>query len=267
MLILDSPQPTIGANVTVALEDSTSADRGIGALKRWYRRQMFQPGPLGVFVNPFYITRKSLNWHIEQLAPQIGGRTLDVGCGRRPYRNLFSTQEYVGLEIDTPENRRTKQADVFYDGNRFPFDDGSFDSVVFFEVFEHVFNPDAFLDEVCRVLAPGGTVLATVPMVWDEHEQPFDYARYTSFGLTHCFQQHGLEVLEHRRSVDDIRVIFQLLNEYIYKKTATANPYVNVLTTTLLMAPVTLAGCLAGLVLPRNTDLFLDNVILARKTA
>ena len=44
-----------------------------------------------------------------------------------------------------------QNADFFYDGNKFPFDDNDFDSVVLNQVFEHVFNPDDFLEEVNRV--------------------------------------------------------------------------------------------------------------------
>ena len=51
------------------------------------------------------------------------------------------------------------------------------------QVLEHVFNPDDFVREIARVLKPGGALLLTVPFVWNEHEQPYDYARYSSFGL------------------------------------------------------------------------------------
>ena len=67
------------------------------------------------------------------------------------------------------------------------------------QVLEHVFNPQEFLGELGRVLARGGRLLLTVPFVWDEHEQPFDYARYSSFGLKALLEQHGFRVLQHRK--------------------------------------------------------------------
>ena len=117
------------------------------------------------------------------MARSMNGRLLDVGCGRKPYRDLFPTKDYVGLEIDTPENRLRNQADIFYDGNSFPFEDHDFDGIICNQVLEHVFNPDQFVRELRRVLKSRGLLLLTVPFVWDEHEQPRDYARYTSFGL------------------------------------------------------------------------------------
>lgn len=234
-------------------------------VKSLYREAQFRPGPLAIFVNPFYFARKGLYRHIGALAKEIRGKTLDVGCGQKPYESLFAATEYTGLEIDTPENRMHKKADVYYDGSVFPFADGEFDSVVINEVFEHVFHPDGFLSEVGRVLKPGGALLMTVPFVWDEHEPPRDYARYSSFGLSAILERHGFQVEVLRKSVDDIRVVFQLITGYIYKKTVTRSTLVNALMTLTLIAPFNILGEILGILLPRNEDLYLDNVVLARK--
>lgn len=237
------------------------------ALRSYYRKKQFFPGLAGIFINPFYFARKGLARHISELAGNITGKTLDVGCGTKPYAHLYCSDEYVGLEIDTPENRASKKAEYFYDGSRFPFADATFDSMVANEVFEHVFNPDRFLEEVARVLKPGGRILLTLPFVWDEHEQPHDFARYSSFGIKALLERHGFEIVEQRKSTDDIRVIFQLLNAYIFKKTATGHAWPNLIITLLIMAPINILGELVFLVTPRNPDLYLDNIVLARKAA
>ncbi len=232
-----------------------------------YQREAFFPSVFGLLINPFYFARKGLAKHTTDLAVNITGKTLDVGCGTKPYAHLCQSIEYVGLEIDTPQNRINKNADYFYDGTQFPFEDASFDSVVANEVFEHVFNPDQFLSEVIRVLKPNGMVLLTMPFVWDEHEQPYDFARYSSFGIKSLLEKHGFEIIEQRKSIDDIRVIFQLLNAYIYKKTVTKNAWLNALITLILMMPFNILGELLALVTPRNPDLYLDNIVLAKKIA
>lgn len=232
-----------------------------------YNREAFFPSILGLFINPFFFARKGLAKHIKDLAYNITGKTLDVGCGTKPYAHLCQSNEYLGLEIDTPQNRKNKNADYFYDGNEFPFDDGFFDSIIANEVFEHVFNPDQFLREMLRILKPRGLVLLTVPFVWDEHEQPYDYARYSSFGIKSLLEKHGFEIIEQRKSIDDIRVIFQLLNTYIYKKTVTKNAWLNVLITLVLIAPFNILGELLFIITPRNPDLYLDNIVLAKKVA
>jgi len=237
----------------------------LARLKTYYFRQMMHPGVLGILTNPFYFARRGLVLGIREFASQVHGRVLDVGCGNRPYEQLFDASEYVGLELDTPENRLTKTADVYYSGTVFPFEPNSFDSVVCNQVFEHIFEPEAFLREIGRVLKNQGQLLLTVPFVWDEHEQPRDFGRYSSFGLRALLSRNGFEVLELRKTVDDIRVIFQMLNAYIFKKTCVRNPYLSLLLTLILIAPFNLAGTVLSWLTPRNEDLYLDNVVLARK--
>ncbi len=234
-------------------------------LREAINKEQFSPSFLGILVNPFYFARKGLFNNISELAQHIHGKVLDVGCGQKPYEKLFKVTNYIGLEIDTDENRKNKKADFFYDGSLFPFPDFDFDCVIVNQVFEHIFNPDHFLNEINRVLKSQGILLLTVPFVWDEHELPFDYARYSSFGLKHILKEHGFEVMEQRKSIGDIRVIFQLINAYIYKVTVTPNNYINLLLTVILMAPFNILGELCSLVLPKNEDLYLDNIILAKK--
>lgn len=237
----------------------------VSKARQIYLKAMFFPFVLGIFINPFYFSRKGLAKNLSMLAPKITGKVLDVGCGNKPYMSLYSAEEYVGLEVDTPENRAAKAADLYYDGEHFPFDPGSFDSVVSNQVFEHVRDPDQFLTEISRILRDDGLVLITAPFVWDEHEQPHDYTRYSSFGMTSILNRHGFEILELRKSVDDIRIVFQLLNAYIHKKTQTKSRAVNLLLTILMIAPVNIIGELVSWITPRNPDLYLDNIVLARK--
>lgn len=237
------------------------------AAKKKYLHEMFFPSFIGIFINPFYFSRKGLVCHLAAVAPQVSGRVLDVGCGNKPYVSLYNAAEYVGLEIDSPSARGVKLADQFYDGCTFPFSSGTFDSVVSNQVFEHVPNPDQILSEISRVLKDDGTLLMSVPFVWDEHEQPHDYTRYTSFGIRAMLVRHGFEVIELRKTVDDIRIVFQLLNAYLYKKLQTGSEIVNLISTVIFMAPINIAGEVISWVTPRNADLYLDNVVLAKKKA
>ncbi len=237
----------------------------IKLLEEFYKKAMFFPGILGLFINPFYFARKGLAKNIRVLSSHISGKVLDVGCGEKPYQPLFQVTEYIGLEYDSPENRKKNNADFYYDGQVFPFESNSFDSLVINQVFEHVFNPDDFLQEVLRVLKPGGKLLMTVPFVWDEHEQPHDYARYSSFGLKFILEKYGFNIVEQRKSVNDFRVIFQLINTYLYKKLMSSNPYLNLAIAFFVMSPVNVTGEIIGFLLPDNNDLYLDNAILAEK--
>jgi SAM-dependent methyltransferase len=235
------------------------------AIKRYYLQQQIGPGLGGLLLNPFYFARRGLHLQMQMLGGRVQGRVLDVGCGSKPYESLFRASEYVGLEIDSPANRTHKRADVYYDGISFPFDASTYDCVVCNQVLEHVFNPEHFLNEVGRILRPGGLLLLSVPFAWDEHEQPWDYARYSSFGLSYLLDRKAFEITYHAKTNPDFRAVIQLLNAYLYKATVTRSAYLNLLSTVVLMAPFNLLGSLLYRVLPSNPDLFLDNVVLARK--
>ena len=234
-------------------------------LKQIYTKEQFNPKILGLFINPFYFARKGLYQNVSKLITNLNGKLLDVGCGTKPYENICNVDEYIGLEIDDEGNRQHNYADVFYDGKTIPFEDKSFDSILSNQVFEHVFNPNQFLKEINRVTKVGGKFLITVPFVWDEHEQPYDYARYSSFGLKHILAENGFEIIEHRKSNNGIEVIFQLINDYLYKVIMTENVYFNLLIIILLMAPINMTGLILSKLLPRNNDLYLDNIVLAKK--
>jgi SAM-dependent methyltransferase len=195
-------------------------------LKQIYTDEQFNPKILGLFINPFYFDRKGLYQNVSELIPKLNGNLLDIGCGTKPYKSLCkNVKEYIGLEIDDEGNRQHQYSDIFYDGKTIPCKDKEFDSILSSQVFEHVFNPNDFLKEINRVTKMGGVFLMTVPFVWDEHEQPYDYARYSSFGLNYILKENGFEIIEHRKSNNGLEVIFQLINAYIYKVTLTKYIY------------------------------------------
>jgi SAM-dependent methyltransferase len=184
--------------------------RATAFLKKTYNDSTYIPNWLGLISNPYFIVRKELYGFMEEMKTQVEGVVLDVGCGQQPYRHLFNARSYVGLEIDTEQNRASKKADLFYSGDRFPLEDSSVDVVICNQVFEHVFNPLSFLTEVKRVLKPGGKLILTAPFMWEEHESPHDFARYTSFGLDHLLRNHGFKLLRFRKNVSGLKAICQL---------------------------------------------------------
>ncbi len=236
-----------------------------GMIRRVAAKNRYDPGFAGIFLNPFYLARKGLYLNIFKLSPRLKGKLLDVGCGERPYESLFKGSKYVGLEYENTENRAAKKADCFYNGKKFPFKSASFDSVLCNQVLEHVFWPDEFVSEIWEVLKPQGVLLITVPFVWDEHEQPVDYARYSSYGLVDLLKRNGFAIIEQHKSVQGLPAIFQLLNAYIFKLVSW-NPFLKYFAMIFVMSIITLLGVISG-ILPKGRDLYLDNVILARKVS
>jgi len=58
----------------------------ISSLRKYIKKELFNPSILGIFLNPFYFARKSLYKNIKDLAPNCKGKILDVGCGNKPYK-------------------------------------------------------------------------------------------------------------------------------------------------------------------------------------
>ncbi len=238
-----------------------------GQVHRWWWRQQFTPGWPGLLINPFYFARRGLAEAMQEFFPQLDGAVLDVGCGRKPYRHLVPARNYVGLDLDTAELRDLGEADLFYGGENMPVEEGSFDAVLCSQVLEHIFSAEDFLGEISRVLRPGGLLLLTTPFAWDEHSQPHDFARYSSFGLRYVLVRAGFEIVAQRKTCADGRVLVQLASAYLYKVLHSRHRWLNRCGQIFVVAPVNIVGGALAWCLPGNPDLYLDNVVLARKRA
>jgi len=114
-------------------------------------------------------------------------RLLDIGCGAKPYKDLFAknVSEYIGIDIEYG-----RAVNYVYDGVVIPFEDNSFDVVFCTSVLEHAEQPWVIVNEAYRVLKPGGTVIFTAPFHYDVHSAPTDYWRFTSHGLRLLFKDY-----------------------------------------------------------------------------
>jgi SAM-dependent methyltransferase len=221
----------------------------------------------------FYFIRKSLYKKIIQLAPQLQGRLLDFGCGSKPYKALFTgTTEYIGLDFENEgHSHRNESVDVIYDGKTIPFADEHFDSVFSSEVFEHIFNLEEMIPELNRVMKKGAKLFVTCPFVWNEHELPNDYARYTRFALKHLLEKNGFKILLQDKTGDFTMALYQMKMVYFNEHFIPAFPLLGKLKFFRTNVPP-LINPLLNLwfsfwhwILPKRKDLYLNNIILAEK--
>lgn len=221
---------------------------------------------LRALTDPFYLARRALTRCIARHAIQVDGLLVDIGCGVRPYQHCFAHCRYVGLEVtqESPHGS-ARRPDVQFDGRTLPLRDGSTDAILCTQVLEHVFEPSDFLSELRRVLKPGGRLLLTVPFVWDEHEQPFDYARYTSFGLRHLLQKSGFRVLVLDKTLPGLPTLGQLLLCWAHKQTHRWPRLPRVAVRAMISLPVNLLSLIAEWLPTATLDLYLDNVVLCER--
>ena len=223
---------------------------------------------LGLWINPFFIIRKGLINGVIEISDHVKeGKLLDVGCGSKPYKEIFDVDEYIGIDIEVSgHDHSSSDIDMYYDGKEIPFSDNFFDHVFCSEVLEHVFNIDELLNEINRVLKDGGTFSFTCPFVWDEHEQPYDFARYTSSAIDHLLSKHGFELIKLSKSTFYFQTVMQMLSAYVYQHVLPKNKLVRVLLTPVLVAPINIIGLLFGYFLPKNNNFYHNNIVVARKT-
>lgn len=149
-----------------------------------------------------WLAMKINNMAYERCCHVIKGRVIDLGCGTAPYKVdiLRKADEYIGVDWENSPHDRG-EVDVFANlRERLPFDDGYADTVVAFQVMEHLPEPGFFLSECHRILRPGGALFLTVPFMWEIHDAPHDYYRFTRHGLEYLLKQAGFGEREVRET-------------------------------------------------------------------
>lgn len=123
------------------------------------------------------------------------GTLLDVGCGNKPYLSLFGqyVKKYVGCDI---AQSNLQKVDVVCDATDLKFDNQVFDTVFSTQVIEHVADHQTMLAEINRVLKPNGILILSGPLLWELHEEPYDFFRFTKYGFQFVLENNGFEVLD-----------------------------------------------------------------------
>ncbi len=237
------------------------------AIKQKAKEQEFLINRLSLIVNPVYILRKGLVKAIERNSNFVTGVVLDFGCGSKPYVALFkSAESYIGVDISSSGHDHSRSLiDVFYDGMNLPFPNSTFDTVVSFEVFEHVFNLEQVLSEISRVLKPDGHILITTPFCWGEHEQPHDFARYTSFGMKSILERSGFRVLSISKTNNSFLAMSQMLISYISNHALPKGRVLGFFSQLVVVFPLSLLTVVLNKVLPQRYESFSNLVVLAEK--
>ncbi len=229
----------------------------------------FNPG----LNNAFYFTRSVLYKKINQFAPELRGRVMDFGCGSKPYQSLFTNAtEYIGVDYAGEGHSHTNESiDILYDGKTIPFPDEYFDAIFSSEVIEHVFNVEEILKELARVIKREGKLLITCPFVWPEHEVPADFARYTQFALKSMLERNGFTLLIVDETGDFLTAIHQMRVLYFNEHFIPSFPLLGKSKFFRTNIPPLINPILNGWfsfkswLLPKRKDLYLNNIILAKK--
>ncbi len=154
---------------------------------------------------------------VRELVPKYAkGKTLDVGGGNSKYRKLIIpyVNEYLVSDLYPSPG-----VDFIEDARRLKQTDKTYDTVLSFQVLEHIDNTSAVVSEMYRILKDGGVAIVTAPFIAAEHGHPSDYHRFTVEGMRWYFEQVGFNIIEAGKQGSTFTMIselfrFGLLNPY-----------------------------------------------------
>jgi len=155
-------------------------------------------------------------------------KVLDLGCGEGYGSNILasSAKSVIGVDLSeeaighASENYKAENLKFIVGNvNKLPFEDGEFDAIVCFEVFEHVENPVELLKESHRLLKPKGKLLLSTPngaVKVSSTPNPFHFKEYT--------EKEFIDLIrgEFRESSWDILVLGQFLKGKYYSEITVA---------------------------------------------
>ena len=141
-------------------------------------------------------SRWRLDLFVQEAAESVpaGALVLDAGAGDTPYRDLWAGAKYESADFEQVPGKSYSENNYVCDLAQIPVDDERYDLVLLTQVLEHLPEPLEVLRELNRVLKPGGRLWASMPLFYEEHDTPYDFYRYTQFGLQHLFERAGFGV-------------------------------------------------------------------------
>jgi SAM-dependent methyltransferase len=140
-------------------------------------------------IGRWYVTK-----YVQEVAASLPARSsiLDAGAGEGAYKKYFGHCDYKAIDLGVGESKwNYTNLDYIAPLDKMPIENDSFDSVLCTQVLEHLELPRESVREMFRVLKPGGRLFLTVPMAQGEHQTPYDFFRYTSFGLRSICKDAG----------------------------------------------------------------------------
>ncbi len=175
-------------------------NENLNTIKKNKHRVEFLNPKLSIESMDTFFVRKSILKAIDFALSDWCGILVDLGCGEMPYRQHIISKskiiKYIGIDIENPLYQQNVKPDMFWDGKKIPLEENSVDTVMATELFEHLPDIQSVLNEIHRVLKPGGILFFTVPFLWPLHDVPHDEYRYTPFALKRHLKTAGLDSIK-----------------------------------------------------------------------
>lgn len=144
-----------------------------------------------------WLAYKLFDTFLVRYTPYYNGALYDLGAGESPYIAFFQQYADEYIAVDWSGSYHNTKSDISADLNKpLPIESEVADTVVSLSVLEHLCEPQMMLNEAFRILKSGGMIVLQVPWQWWVHEAPYDYFRYTPYGLHYLFEKAGFVYIQ-----------------------------------------------------------------------
>lgn len=143
---------------------------------------------------------------------------LDLGCGPRPYLDLYehAFEQTLGADLqDSPFPK--KGVDIYCAATCVPLADSTVDTILSTEVLHDIAEPSDFFNECYRLLKANGTLVLTTPFVVPVVDGPYDHYRFTAEGIRYQAARAGFEEISIEPVGDLFAVIITLAVKPVLK--------------------------------------------------
>lgn len=119
--------------------------------------------------------------------------------------------------------------------------------------------------EISIIIKSYGELILTIPFVWEEHEIPFDFSRFSSYGITELLNSNEFEIQQIVKDTESIESIAILLIVYIVNNLIPKIPGIGFIINILFCSPIQIIATLFQRISPDKNRLYLNLIVKAKK--
>jgi len=160
-------------------------DEERSGLINWVKTQLRRSPTLYLFliflISPICFSGLSAKRFLKRYPK--GSLMLNIGSGvHKPHPDILNVDIFYYKGVDLVAN-----------AEELPLPTGSVDAIVCESLLEHVPRPQKIIDEMYRVLKPGGGIYIVIPFVYPFHASPNDFQRWSVTGLKELIKAGKIE--------------------------------------------------------------------------